>query len=519
MSALDFGLLGAYLVLLVATGVHFARREQKDTEDYFLGGRRMPVWAVAVSVLATSMSAASFVGVPEAAYNGDLTYLSTNIGMVLAAAVVALVFIPAFYAARVQSIYELVGLRLGARARLAASGAFILGRVMASGARIYIAAIPLSFVAFGDLAVPHLMLAVVAMSVVGIAYTLVGGISSVIWTDVVQMGVLLGAVIAAIVLLLMRAEAPIGELIHAASVGGAGGGSKLTVFDLSLDPSRDFSLLAAVIGFTVLGIGSYGTDQDLAQRMLTCRSAKRGAWSAFSGIVIGIPAVALFLVLGVLLWLFYQRPELMGAGDARIAGDESTAGQKVFVQYIVTQMPAGLPGLMLAGLFAAGISSLNSAINAISSSFVSDIYRKARPGRGEGHYLKVGRLGVVVWGLVLGGFAALSVVWQRGNAEGLIPFALGVMTFAYAGLVGVFVSMLVLRRGSEWSAIAALLVGFGLIAVMQPAVWGRLTGAEMTLAFPWRLTLAVVVTTAVCAAGGRIKLQDGGAVAGAERGR
>ncbi|MGP1273531.1 MAG: sodium:solute symporter [Phycisphaerales bacterium] len=514
----DWAMIGLYFAMLAATGYLFSRKEQRDTTDYFLAGRRMPVWAVAVSIVATSMSAVSFIGVPGGSYTGNLTYLATNLGMILAAIVVATVFIPAFYREGVGSIYALLHTRFGPRAMQAASLAFLVGRVFASGARIFAGAIPVSFVIFGvdgAMEVQNLLAAIAVMTAVGIGYTFVGGIASVIWTDVIQMAVLLSAAAIAIGIIVARIDAPFGEVWQALSTGGPEGGSKLQLLDLSLDPTAPFGLAAAIIGFTFMGIGSYGTDQDLVQRMLTCKDSSRGARSVIFGILLGIPSVAVFLVVGLLLWVFYQRPDLIGA-----APSEAPAGDRdVFLSFILMELPPGVPGLMLAGLFAAGLSSLNSAINAMSSAAINDFYLRWRPGRPDRHYVMVGRLFVLAFGLLLGLFAAVCVFWQSRDAETggtLLTFALSVMTFAYSGLIGVFFTALLTRRGTSASVIAALIAGFLIILLLQPAFWkdeiaALDAGAEIggvgsaiawlaSIAFAWKLTLASGVCFVIAAA-------------------
>lgn len=520
MTGLDWLVIAGYLGVLAVSGVLINRRAAKTTDDYFKGGGRIPAWAAAVSVVATSMSAASFIGVPQTGYVGDLTYLSTNLGMLIAAVVVAFVFVPAFYRARVQSIYAYVGQRMGDGAGRASSAAFLVGRVLASGARIYVGAIPAALILFGDSEPGHLVLAIGVLSIVGVAYTLIGGVSSVIWSDVIQMVVLLGACVGAIVVIVLRIEAPAGDVVSALAHGAAGGGSKLRVLDVTADPTVVFSLPAAVLGFAVMGIGSYGVDQDLAQRLLTGKDAKSGARSMIGGIVMGIPSVALFLLVGLLLWVFYQRPGLLGVGDgveagAALAPDDT---RQVFLVFILEQMPAGMSGLMMAGLFAAGLSSLNSAINAMSSAFVNDFYRKMKPGTGEARLVFVGRAAVVGWGVVLGGFACACIWLEHASAAlggTLLTFALTVMTFAYAGLIGVFFTALLTKRGNTASAIAALVVGFVLVGVMQPMFWGIVVDLDarravdpgdwllwvLDLAFVWKLTIGAGVCFGVCAAG------------------
>ncbi|HBS28047.1 MAG TPA: sodium:solute symporter [Phycisphaerales bacterium] len=478
----DWLVLGAYFALLIATGVWLARLPKGD-QDYFLAGRRMPAWAVSVSVLATSLSAATFIGAPQQAYEGNLTYLSATIGTLLAAIIVAGVFLPAFYRHGVTTVYGLLEKRFGPGAKLAGSWTFVVGRVFASGARVYIAAHALSFIVFGDLRTEHLLIAIAALTFAGILYTIAGGIETVIWTDVVQTVVFLGAVLGVIVHLGAEAGAPPAEAV--ASLAEAG---KFKVLDFSLDPARPYTLWTALVGITLLNTAALGADQDLAQRLLTCRSAMRAAWSVISSQLLGLGVVCLFMTIGLLLWL-------------RNAHDTATpqGGEKAFLAYMTGALPTGLAGVVMAGLFAAGLGSIDSALNAMSSAFVSDCYRPARPGRSERHYLRVARAGVAVSGVLLGGFACVCVFWQRGAGQTLLDFALQVMVFAYAGLVAVFLCALLTRRGTTASAIGALAAGFAITVALEPAIWERATGLD-TIAFPWRMTVASTVAFMIAAA-------------------
>ncbi|PCI11357.1 sodium:solute symporter [bacterium] len=509
----DWVVLGAYFLALAITGYLFTRKTTKTTEDYFLGGRSMPSWAVAISIVATSLSAVTFIGAPEIAYAGNITYLATNIGMILAAIVIAFLFLPSFYKSRSASIYELLEVRFGPAARKSASITFMIGRVLASGARIYAGAIPASILLFGldkGTEPNHLIIAIAILTCVGIVYTLAGGISSVIWSDVIQFGILIGAALCAIVLITNSFNAPFAEIIAQLKTGADEGASKLTLFDLSLDPRHSFSLPACIIGFTLLGIGSYGTDQDLAQRMLTCKSAKHGARSVITGILLGIPTVAIFLTVGLLLWIVYQRPELTTLNATTPPGESVT----VFLHYILTEIPPGVRGLMMAGLFAAGLSSLNSAINAMSAAYISDIYRPMvaarKPDTPEHHFVFVGRLAVVVWGIILGTFACVCIYWKSANNDSLINFALGVMGFAYAGLIGVFFTALFTKRGSSRSVIAALIIGFLWMLSVQSFVYNNFEFLHTenieyfySIHFTWKLTIGVLLSSSVCLLGNR----------------
>ncbi len=277
---------------------------------------------------------------------------------------------------------------------------------------------------------------------------------------------------------------------------------KSRVLDVSLDLSRSFTLWTALTGFTLINLAALATDQDLAQRVLTCRSPLKAARSVIASQLLAIPVVLIFLFIGGLLFVLHNRPDLMG-GIAAAPPDDSRG---VFLSFITGGLPSGLSGLMIAGLFAVGLSSLDSALNAMSSAFVSDFYKRFRPDRSGAHYLAVARAGVAVWGVVLGLFAAFCVYWQQQTPDSsLLQFALRVMVFAYAGLLAVFACAIFTRRGSTRSVSAALGAGFLITLLFDPLVWPKLPLPQsmrgFTLAFPWIMVLATTGAFAVALLG------------------
>lgn len=518
----DWAVLIGYFVVILSLGTLtgiFAK--VRGSRDYFLAARAMPMWAVAISILSTTQSAATFIGAPMQSYVGDLTYLSANIGQIMAAFILAAVFIPVYYARNVTTPYELLESRFGPAARHAAAWTYLIGRVFASGSRVFIGSLPMSLVIFGDTEPVHMIVSISIVSVIGIAYAYLGGIRSVIWTDVLQVAVYIGSAALAIVFLLRQIDASPAQIIAELSrpmSDGTGGddlartGSKLTVIrtgffsgpdgSFGINFAEEFTLLTAVTGFCLMGLASYGMDQDLVQRMLTCRDAKKGAWSVITGVLVGVPAVLVFLVIGLLLHVYYTRPDLTGTVHTP-SGNET-----VFLRFIIDAMPTGLTGLMMAGLFAAGMAPLSS----MSSAFVSDIYRVSKIGAGQSdaHYLTVGRAGVIFFGVLLGLFATVCVFWFDPKQSTLLGFALGVMTFAYAGLLGVFFTALFVskKRGSSASVIGALVAGFVVTIATEPKVLWLLVSSfndaddkPPTIAFPWRLTLGAAVAFAICVLG------------------
>ncbi|MCC6285402.1 MAG: sodium:solute symporter [Phycisphaerales bacterium] len=517
MHELDWLIVGLYLALLVGVGVLVGRRP-RTAEGYFLASRRMPGWAVVISVLATAQSAATFVGVPQAAFAGDLAYLSTNIGGMIAAVVIARVLIPAYYARRVTTPYELIEGRFGAGARRGTCTAYLVGRVFATGSRIFIGAIPTSLVIFGDMQPAQLMISIWVMVAAALLLSVFGGISGVIWTDVTQAVVYLGAAVAALIALWIRIPASGSAIWQALSAPAPDAPSKLNLISLSFSPAADMTLWTSLLCFPLLTIASHGLDNDMAQRLLTCPTPRHAARSVINGVLVGIPAVLLFLVIGLLLSIIYQRPDLMGDRGPRVPLAEAGAGEsaKAFTHFIVHEMPMGLTGLMVAGLFAAGLSSVNSSISAMAATSVSDLYRPLRPGRDDRHYVRAGRWGMVIWSVALGLFGTLCITLYDPQAQTLLSFALSSMTFAYAGLIGVFCIAIFTRRGRAWSALAAMGTGFLVVLALQSKVFGWWTSllpftratpgiddgwrlGELVLAWPWHLLLAATGAALVCA--------------------
>lgn len=513
LHAADWAVLGAYALLLLGAGWWFSRRGAKDSKGYFLAGQSMPVWAVAVSTLATAQSAATFVGVPEDAFGGDLTYISASIGGVIAALILAFTFIPAYYRLGVSTPYQLLETRFGPGAKLVTSVAYMIGRVFASGARIYVGAIPVALACFGDVSPSTLAITIAAFMVFAVLFTLRGGLESVIWTDIVQVGVYMGAAVVSIVLLWRAIPADLGTVLDALRHGGTDGASKLTVLRTGLDASKPmgmdfgapFTLITACTGWVLLNLAAFGTDQDLTQRMLTCRCAKEGARSVIASTLVGIPAVVIFSTIGLLLWVVCRRPDLMGGPiPEHLSGD----AKGLLLRYAMNAGVAGFAGLIVAGVLAAGPAGINASLNSMAGTFINDIYRPViAPGRDERHYVTAGRWAVAAWGVVLGAFAVVCIWWQRHSGENIINFVLGVMGFAYAGLLATFLTALFTRRGRTWSVIAAMVVGFVVVLALQPNVWAWWTAqtvwtrdhlAGVKIASPWRLLLGVAASLFVC---------------------
>ncbi|QKX17949.1 sodium:solute symporter [Microbulbifer sp. YPW1] len=500
-TGLDWGIFALYLAVLAASGWYFSQSRSQDSRDYFLARNSMPMWMVAISTLATTQSAATFLGGPDLGYRGDLTYLFTNVGAVIAAIVVARYLIPRFYANRVTTVYELLQTRFGEQAKHRAGGIYLLGRVFASGARLYMAAIAVSMILFNDIAAHHVVTAVILLSAAGLLQTLIGGVRSVIQSDVLQCGVYVSAAIAVVAVLLWQIPADLGQIAAALASPSDGSASKLTLIDTGWDLSNPFNLWATLTGFVLLNIAAFGLDQDVTQRILTCKTPRDGARAVLYSVVMVVPVMAVFMGIGLLLHIFYQSPELMaGASVSEPSGGDVT----VFMHYVLHEMPAGLRGLVTIGVIAAALSTLNSSLNSMASVLTEDLYRhwlsQRKVQKPAAHFVRAGRWGMAIVAGTLGGMAILCFYWQQMSDLPLITFALSVMVFAYSGLLGVFFTALFTGRGNASSVGWALAVGFVVTLLQQPWMITLLTGTDepLVIAFPWQLCLGTLASFAVC---------------------
>lgn len=499
-TILDWWVVGAYFAAVAVLGYALSRRDSGDAHDYFLASGRIPPWLAAISVIATTQSAATFLGGPDYGFRGDFTYLSTCVGALMAVVLVAHVFIPRFYALGVTTVYELLGDRFGSAAKRAAGGTFLVGRVLAGGARLYLAAIAVCLMIFGDVTAGGIMVASLALTLAAFLFTFHGGLRAIVWLDLLQFVVYLGAALAIAGLLLGRLHMPLSTILHDLQFS-AGGMDKLRVFDLSRDFANPFSLPAVMTGVFLLYVGNYALDQDTTQRLLACKNAREGARGLYFSIGATIPLIALFIAIGELLYLFYRVP-LTGSPATTFRGENIT----VLMHFILTEVPPGVRGLMTIGVIATAVGTTMSALNAMSSVLVQDFYRPWRARRSvvsEHHYVVAGRWGMALMSGATLATAILSYYWQHFTRTPLLEFVLSVMNFAYAGLLGVYFTAVFTKRGSSASVIAALAVGFLVIIVLQRPI-GMVLGLPVVLgrlSFPWQLCIGTLAAFLTCVAG------------------
>ncbi|MDZ7309611.1 MAG: sodium:proline symporter, partial [candidate division KSB1 bacterium] len=374
MSALfwDVAIIVFYFITITSLGLYMGRREE-SMEDFALGGRKIPWWAVLASIIAAETSAATFLGVPAEGYRQQSAiYVQLMLGTVVARVIIAYLFIRPYYHYRVYTVYEFLEKRFGVRSRVAGSIIFLITRVLASGVRVYIAAVVLviawKFLTGASPTFEQYVLAIIVMTLITTLYTMLGGIKAVIWTDLIQAGIMFGG--ALLSLYIIVALTPGGwEGIKA----GTDNFANFRIFDTGVHGattlsqtvrnilSQEYTIWAAFTGYIFLVMATHGTDQDMVQRMLTATDYQRSRFSLILSGVADIPIALAFVTIGIFLYAYF-----------RLVPDPNlpAAHNEIFAYFIINKMPPGLRGLIIAGVFATAMGSLSAALNALATSFV-----------------------------------------------------------------------------------------------------------------------------------------------------
>jgi SSS family transporter len=464
ISPIDFAIIVVYLAGITAFGARF-RRGQQTLRDYFLGGRTAPWWALACSIVATETSTLTIIGTPGIAFAGNLGFLQLVLGYLAARVVLCVVLVPQYFHGEFYTAYQLLGKRFGGRMKSAAAVVFLGTRTLAEGVRISAISKVVS-VAFGT----GERASIAIVTALTMFYTFEGGMRAVIWTDVIQFALYMTGAIAAFFLLLHKIPGGWPEVTQAAAAAGG----KLRVFDFAFSLTRSYTFWSGLIGGTFLTMASHGTDQTMVQRLLAARNERdsKKALLASGGIV--FVQFALFLVIGVMLFVYAQHTFLTESG-----GD----ADRIFPEFIVHDMPAGLRGIVLASIFAIAMSNASGSLNSLASSSVIDLSRNSvsRADASEESSLRRSRNMTLGWGLLLG---LLGLVrWGPVLVAGLT-----IASITYGGMLGVFLLGTWNRRANETGALVGFATGIG-----------TMSGVTFLtrLAFTWYVLVGTVVTFAV----------------------
>jgi len=504
MRAIDLVIIFGYLIGIVLFGAWFARK-QKTTKDYFLGGRNVPWWAIAASIVATETSTITFISVPGIAFarGGNFQFLQLVLGYMLGRIVISLLFIPSYFRGELMTVYELLERRFGNRIKMLAASLFVVMRNIADGIRLLLTAFVLAavYTAFQPEANTETIVigSVILLGVVMIIFTYFGGMEAVIWVEVVQLGIyLLGAAMAALVLIKAitggwSQAIVLGEQYHkfdfvdfgfrqTSYAFSAPFTTRTLNFSLPVDLTKTYTLWAGLLGGCFLTMSTHGTDQYLVQRYLCTDKPRRAATALLSSGAIVFAQFIGFLFIGVLLFAFYQ-PYSDPHYTSFAATFPFASGDRVFPDFITKFMPSGLSGLVVAAIFAAALSS---SLNSIAATAVNDLYKPFRPRRDDKHYLRVSHWLTLLWGIVQIG-VALVVMRQNRSA---LDQALSVASLINGPILGVFLVGTFLRRVSEPPALLGMLTSMVVMTYIRfwtPMAWTWyvLIGSVITFLVAW----------------------------------
>lgn len=469
LTWLDYVVIAGYLLAITAFGSWFARF-QKTTRDYFLTDRSVPWWAICFTIVATETSTLSFIGVPAGAYAGNMTFLQLALGYVVGRVLVSVLFLPAYFRGDLFTSYELLQRRFGPSVKNAAALIFVVTRTLADGVRLFAAALVISVVT-------HLpvSLTVVVLGAAMIVYTVRGGVSAVIWTDVVQMFVYIAGALVVFTGLLHLIPGGWSEVVRTA--GGAG---HLRILDFSTDPHRVYTFWAGLIGGVALTLATHGTDQFLVQRLLSARSSAQAAVGLVLSGVIVFAQFALFLAIGAMLFTYYQHTPL----PRPLASND-----EILPLFIVTSLTHGAAGFIVAAIVAAALSP---SINALAATTVNDFYRKyVRPDADEQTLMRVAKRATIFWGV-----AQIMVALGAQHAKSVLDAGLSVLSLAAGPVLGAFLIGVLTTRVTSRAMLAGMLLGTAVVAWAWATnacawTWYAFIGASVTSLTAWILSIVL----------------------------
>ncbi len=459
----DLIVVGLSIAILFVIA-YFSGRKEKDTHDYFVGGRKVPAVIACLSFVATEVSAVTIVGVPATGFRENWQYLQFFIGSAAARILIAFLFIPVFYKYQCTTIYEFLRHRFGPHTQYTGSIFFFITRLLASSVRLYAACLGVSVILGWSLAQ-----ALILFTLISIVFIAFGGIKAVVWTGAFETVVFYLAGLAVCAFLIYQTRGGIAEAWRMAGEAG-----RLSLFNWKFSLSDPTTLWAAILNAFFVGMCVFGTDQELMQRLLTVKTRKSSQKAIISTIAAALPMTCLYLAIGTLLYVFYQQhPSL----------PQPQNSDKILSHFVINSLPYGLKGLVLAAII---LASIDSPLSSLSSSFVTDIYRPLiNKTASERHYLWVSRIGVVGFGLILAAMA-----YQCRSFEGILWVAFKILAVTGGSTLGVFLLGLLTTRRGNWSNVVAMIVsalGMGVLLYLSEKKY-------ITLGWSWLIVFGTACT-------------------------
>jgi solute:Na+ symporter, SSS family len=465
----DLAIVIAYLLAVTALGIYF-RRGQQGARDYFLGGRSAPWWALAFSIVATETSTLTIIGTPAISYAGNLTFLQLVFGYLIGRALIVVLLLPGYFRGEFFTAYAVIEKRFGERMRAVAATTFLITRALAEGVRVSAIALVVSVVLGTSERIA--VLVVIALTIL---YTFEGGMKAVIWTDVAQLLLYLAGSAVTLFTLLHRIPGGWSEVTQIASVAG----HKLQVLDFSFHWATRYTFWSGLIGGAFLTMASHGTDQTIVQRLLAARDQRDSRKALLISGVIVLVQFTVFLLIGVLLFVFAQHWPLLAPGERT---------DRILPLFLVREMPPGLAGLLLASILAVAMSNASGSLNSLAASSILDFSRLRGHSASPEKFLRLSRRVTLLWGLVLMAFGLVK--WGP-----LLETGLTVASLPFGSLLGLFLLGTLDGRANARGALIGMFTGLAAILVVY-----RFTH----VAFTWYVMIGALVTFFVGTAVSRI---------------
>lgn len=462
----DLSVIILYLVGITAFGAQF-RRGQHTLKDYFLGGRTIPWWAIALSIVSAETSILTIIGTPGIAYGGNLGFLQVVFGYLLARVVISTILLPHYFKGELFTAYQLIERRFGPRLKRVTAGAFLVIRSLAEGVRVFAISILVTIVlGTGELA------SVVLITILTLFYTFEGGMTAVIWTDVIQMFIYVAG---ALLSLYMLWQSATGGWTEVAALAAASG-DKLAIFDFRFNFTYPYTLWGGLLGGMFLCTATHGTDQLMVQRLLAARNETDSRKALFGSWVVILVQFTLFLIIGIFLFAYYT---------AHPPSQPFSRTDAIFPTYIVDQFPPVVAGLVVAAILAAAMSNLSAALNSLASTTIVDFYKPWMGARrDEKHYLLASRIATLFWGAVM---IAIALVVAKGKTS-VFELGLSLASVAYGSLLGTFLLGVLTTRANQNGSIVGMLAGLGVMIYVS---------TYTKIAWTWYVLIGTTVTFTV----------------------
>ena len=462
LSSLDLVIIALYLAGITLFGLRF-RKRQRSMRDYFLADRDIPWWAIGLSIVAAETSTLTIISIPGLAYDSNLTFLQVVMGYIVGRIIISVILLPQYFRGDLYTAYQLIERRFGPHLRTVTSALFLVTRGAAEGVRVYAVSIVVSIaLGTGEIA------SIAIITLLTLIYTFEGGLAAVIWTDVVQTGIYVTGTLLGIMTIIHYVP---GGWTHIHQIAAAGG--KLHVFDFTPSFWKPYTFWAAFTGGVFLTTAGHGTEQLFVQRLLAARSLRQSVTALLSSGALILFQFGLFLMLGVMLFAYYMLPSAhFGKADF------------IYPTFIVTRMPHGISGLLIAAILAAAMSNLSAALNSLSSSTILDLFVRLRPQTDEPSRMRLSRLATVAWAVVLFSLAVLSL----HKAARVVEVGLQIASISYGALLGVFLLGVLTRRANQLGSAIGMLCGF----VIEVYLW-KFTAVPWT----WWVAIGTLTTFSV----------------------